>query len=89
MALRAKLSCHELRLAVDELLAVTASLNANDARLTPDQITRVRTLNAQVIVELRQEQNDRCGFAKSDRVANGEDLASRLRSQEKLIRSCA
>ena len=63
MALRAKLSCHELRLAVDELLAVTASLNANDARLTPDQITRVRTLNAQVIVELRQEQNDRCGLA--------------------------
>lgn len=64
-ALRAKLSCSELTLALEETQAAASSLNGGIAGLTLDQVAGVRTLNAQVEGELRAEHTER---SKSDLV---------------------
>jgi hypothetical protein len=64
-ALRAKLSCSELTLALEETLATASSLNGGIAGLTLDQVAGVRTLNAEVEGELRAQRAERC---KSDLV---------------------
>ena len=63
LALRAKLSCRELTLALHETQAAEHSLNGTIPGLTLDQVARVRALNTQVEGELRTEHAERC---KSD-----------------------
>jgi hypothetical protein len=59
-ALRAKLDCQELMLALHETQAAAISLNASTLGLTLDQTARIRTLNSQVEGELRAEHAERC-----------------------------
>jgi hypothetical protein len=60
-ALRARLTCKELALALNEVDAATRTLHSPIAGVTPEQVDRVRILNAQVEVELRAERARRCG----------------------------
>jgi hypothetical protein len=60
LALRPKLTCNELTLALDDLQAANRFLNATIAGPTREQVERVRVLNAHVSEELRVEQADRC-----------------------------
>jgi hypothetical protein len=65
LALRPKLTCRELTLALDDLLVADRLLNATIAGPTREQVERVRALNVRVSGELRVERADRC-----DSVAN-------------------
>jgi hypothetical protein len=60
LALRAKLTCKELTLALDDVQTADRSLNASIAGLMRAQVDRVRALNARVNQALRAEQADRC-----------------------------
>lgn len=59
-ALRGKLTCKELTLAMDEIAAAMRALVAPVAGVAPDQVARVRVLDAQVQDELRAEHGSRC-----------------------------
>jgi hypothetical protein len=59
-ALRKRLSCRELGMAVDEVLAVSKSLAGPVPGMTPDQVTRTRALCSQVESELTKERAGRC-----------------------------
>jgi hypothetical protein len=59
-ALRKRLNCRELGLAVDEVRATSKALNGPMPGVTPEQATRTRALNTQVEGELAQEQATRC-----------------------------
>ena len=59
-ALRKRLSCRELSLAVDEVRAVSKSLNGPTPGINADQVSRTRALNTQVESELAQEHSARC-----------------------------
>lgn len=59
-ALRKRLNCRELGLAVDEVRAAANSLKGPMPGTTPEQATRTRALNTQVEGELAQEQAARC-----------------------------
>ena len=59
-ALRKKLNCKELTLALNELHAVANSFNETVPGVTPNQISRTRALNTQVEGELRSERTTRC-----------------------------
>jgi hypothetical protein len=59
-ALRKHLNCRELSLAVDEVRAVSKSLNGPMAGITPAQASRTRALNTQVEGELVKERATRC-----------------------------
>jgi hypothetical protein len=59
-ALRKRLSCQELALAVDEMRAATRSLAGPVAGMTADQVTRTRVLCSQVESELAKERAGRC-----------------------------
>jgi len=60
-ALRGSLTCKELALAIDELARAMRTFLAPVAGLSPEQVTRVRSLDAQVQDELRAEHANRCG----------------------------
>lgn len=60
LALRAKLTCQELTLALDDLQAADRFLIATIAGPTREQVDRVRALNVRVSAELRAEQSVRC-----------------------------
>jgi hypothetical protein len=59
-ALRTKLTCNELALAVDEVRATSKTLGGPVPGLSPDQATRTRALSAQVEGELARERAGRC-----------------------------
>ena len=59
-ALRTKLSCRELTLALGEVRAASKSLTGTVPGVTPNQATRTRALNTQVEVELSRERAARC-----------------------------
>jgi hypothetical protein len=59
-ALRKQLTCGELRLAVNELHAVSKTLGGPVAGMAPDQAARTRALCSQVQVELTKERAGRC-----------------------------
>jgi hypothetical protein len=59
-ALRKRLSCRELALAVDEMRAASKSLAGPVAGMTADQVTRTRALSSQVESELAKERAGRC-----------------------------
>jgi hypothetical protein len=59
-ALRKRLNCRELSLAVDEVRAVSKSLNGPMPGINPEQASRTRALNSQVESELVQERSARC-----------------------------
>ena len=59
-ALRTKLSCNELALAINEIVAATRTFQTPVAGVAPDKVARIRTLNAQVEAELRAERTSRC-----------------------------
>lgn len=59
-ALRMRLSCGELTLAVDEMRTASKSLNGAVAGMTADQVTRTRALSGQVETELTKERAGRC-----------------------------
>jgi hypothetical protein len=59
-ALRTKLTCNELALAVDEVRTASKSLGRPVPGMTADQLTRTRTLSAQVEGELAKERAGRC-----------------------------
>lgn len=61
LALRTKLTCSEIALALDDLEAADRSLDATIAGPTRVQAERTRALNASVSEKLRAEQADRCG----------------------------
>jgi hypothetical protein len=60
-ALRAKLSCTELALAMDEMGKAMGTFRAPVAGIAPEQVARVRALDQQVHEELRAERARRCG----------------------------
>jgi hypothetical protein len=60
-ALRTKLTCSELVLAINDIVAATRTLRMPVAGLTPEQVVQVRSLNAEVEAELRAERASRCG----------------------------
>src|ERR1700693_1830495 len=60
LALRAKLPCNALTLALDDLEAADRFLNATIAGPTREQVERVRALNVRVNQELRAERSERC-----------------------------
>ena len=60
LALRTKLTCSELTLALDEIQAAASFLNDGIPALTLDQGAGVRALNSQVEGELRAEHAERC-----------------------------
>jgi hypothetical protein len=60
LALRKRLNCRELSRAVDEVRAVSKSLNGPMPGISADQASRTRTLNTQVESELVQERSARC-----------------------------
>jgi hypothetical protein len=60
LALKARLSCRELTLALDEAREVNRALEASPSILTANETVRVRVLNDQVVVDLGIEQADRC-----------------------------
>jgi hypothetical protein len=59
-ALRKRLSCRELGMAVDEVRAASKSLAGPVPGMTPDQVTRTRALCSQVESELTKERAGRC-----------------------------
>lgn len=59
-ALRAKLSCRELNLALTETRTVSKSLAGEIPGASPDQISRTRALNSEVESELSRERGVRC-----------------------------
>jgi hypothetical protein len=59
-ALRRRLTCGELNLAVTELAAASRSLAGPVSGMTPDQVTRTRDLSSQVESELTREREGRC-----------------------------
>lgn len=59
-ALRTKLSCKELTLAIEDIAAATRTFRASVAGVAPEQVAHVRTLNGQVEAELRAERTSRC-----------------------------
>jgi hypothetical protein len=59
-ALRTKLTCNELGLAVDEVRAASQSMDRPVPGMTPDQLSRTRALSAQVEGELARERAGRC-----------------------------
>lgn len=59
-AVRKKLSCRELALALTEVRAASKSLAGNVAGVSPDQLSRTRALSTQVEAELSKEQGGRC-----------------------------
>lgn len=59
-ALRGKLSCSELALALEETRVAAKSFGTPAAGVTVDQATRVRTMNTQVASELQSEREVRC-----------------------------
>jgi hypothetical protein len=61
LALRARLTCTELTLALDDLQVADRFLNATIGGPTREQVERVRALNARVRDELGAEHADRCG----------------------------
>jgi uncharacterized Fe-S cluster protein YjdI len=58
-ALRTKLSCREMALAINEMSAITSS----DQGEAPDRIVSIRALDALVEAELRAERASRCRTA--------------------------
>ncbi len=59
-ALRKRLNCRELSLAVDEVRAVSKSLNGPIPGISADQASRTRALNTEVESELIRERSARC-----------------------------
>jgi hypothetical protein len=59
-ALRTKLTCRELSLALTEVRAVSKSLAGDVPGTPPDQATRTRALSGQVETELSRERGSRC-----------------------------
>ena len=59
-ALRKRLNCRELSLAVDEVRAASKSLSGAMPGITPAQASRTRALNTQVEAELVKERALRC-----------------------------
>jgi hypothetical protein len=59
-ALRRQLTCGELNLAVNELTATSRALGGSVSGMTPDQVSRTRTLSSQVEGELTREREGRC-----------------------------
>ncbi|MBX9591608.1 MAG: hypothetical protein K2X43_20140 [Hyphomonadaceae bacterium] len=59
-ALRTKLSCRELSLALTEVRTTSKSLAGEVAGVSPDQVARTRALNSQVEGELARERGARC-----------------------------
>ena len=59
-ALRTKLSCRELSAAITEVKATSKSLAGEVPGVTPDQISRTRSLSGQVEGELSKERGVRC-----------------------------
>jgi len=59
-ALRKRLTCNELALAVDEVRAASQSLGGPVPGMAPDQLSRTRTLSVQVEGELAKERAGRC-----------------------------
>lgn len=59
-ALRKRLSCRELGLAVDEMRSATKSLAGPVAGMSPDQVTRTRAMCSLVESELTKERAGRC-----------------------------
>jgi hypothetical protein len=60
-ALRARLTCKELALAIDEIARAMRTFLTPVAGVSPEQVTRVRSLDGQVQDELRAEHANRCG----------------------------
>jgi hypothetical protein len=60
-ALRPKLTCKQLELALGEIDVARRTIYNPIPGITPEQIDRVRVLNAQVEDELRTERANRCG----------------------------
>ena len=59
-ALRAKLTCRELKLALGEVRAASKGLEGDVPGVSKDQLARTRNLNAQVEGELASESSKRC-----------------------------
>jgi hypothetical protein len=59
-ALRPKLTCRELGLALNEVRAASKSLSGDVAGVPKDQLARTRSLNSQVESELAKESSKRC-----------------------------
>jgi hypothetical protein len=59
-ALRTRLTCNELALAVDEVRAATRSMGRPVPGMSADQLSRTRALSAQVEGELSKERAGRC-----------------------------
>jgi hypothetical protein len=59
-ALKARLTCRELDVALDDFQAADRSLIAGIGSLGREQVERVRALNARVSEDLRAEQVERC-----------------------------
>ena len=59
-ALRTKLTCGELSLALKEVRAVSKALAGDVPGTSPDQATRTRALSGQVETELSHERGSRC-----------------------------
>jgi hypothetical protein len=59
-ALRKRLNCRELAMAVEEMRAASKSLNGPMPGVTPEQVSRTRALNTQVEGELAKEKSARC-----------------------------
>jgi hypothetical protein len=59
-ALRKKLTCRELGLAVGEVRAAAKSLSGAVPGMSPDQVSRTRALSTQVEGELAREKAGRC-----------------------------
>ena len=60
-ALRMKLTCNELALAIDQIVAATKTFRTSVQGVASDQVARIRTLDAQIEAELRAERASRCG----------------------------
>jgi hypothetical protein len=59
-AVRKKLSCPQLSLALTEVRAASKSLAGSVTGVSPEQLSRTRTLSTQVEAELAKEQAGRC-----------------------------
>jgi len=59
-ALRTRLTCSELALAVEEVRAASKLLGGSVSGMTPDQLSRTRALGVQVEGELARERAGRC-----------------------------
>jgi hypothetical protein len=59
-AVRKKLSCPQLALALTEVRAASKSLAGSVQGVSPQQLSRTRVLSTEVEVELAREQTGRC-----------------------------